>query len=357
MEYRISIDSEPDATRAVMQTRRSAAQAGFDPAKVSMLGTVASELVRNILKYAGSGELIVRTFDAGARTSVEIIARDRGPGIDDVARAMQDHVSTGGTLGLGLPGVKRMMDSFHIESRPGEGTTVTVSKWMLRRPADDKVQHPDMSPLPPDPDVEVEPPTSGRAESTFDIGWYVRPADGFAEGGDTVVVNEGRERTLVAVIDVLGHGPDAYRLASQVEDLLAETEVMDVTRLAEMLHAELRGSLGAAIGLVALDRSDGRATYLGIGNIVAKVYDDDERALHSSDGIVGQGSLTMRPTAFTLEQGQTLVLHSDGISSRIGLQDYPQIVGEDPMFASREFIRRFGRGHDDASCVIVRRLT
>lgn len=130
MEYRVAIHSEPDATRAVMQARRSAAAAGFDPVRVSMLGTVASELVRNILKYAGSGELIIRAFDEQGRRGLELSAVDRGPGIEDVEHAMKDHTSTGGTLGLGLPGVKRMMDEMTVRSAVGEGTTVTARKWL-----------------------------------------------------------------------------------------------------------------------------------------------------------------------------------------------------------------------------------
>lgn len=130
MEYRVTISSEPDATRAVMQTRRSASAAGFDAARVSILGTIASELVRNILKYAISGELIIRPLRESGRTGLELVAADRGPGILDIDQAMKDHVSTSGTLGLGLPGVKRMSDEMAIESTIGIGTTVTVRKWL-----------------------------------------------------------------------------------------------------------------------------------------------------------------------------------------------------------------------------------
>src|SRR5262245_5294440 len=110
MEFRLAIHTEHDATRAIMQARPSAEGAGFDSARVSMLGTVASELVRNILKYAGSGELIVRLIQKDHVRGLELVATDCGPGIADVNEAMKDHVSTSGTLGLGLPGVKRMMD-------------------------------------------------------------------------------------------------------------------------------------------------------------------------------------------------------------------------------------------------------
>lgn len=130
MEYRLTVDTEPDATRAIMQTRRSAVSAGFDSARVSMLGTVASELVRNILKYAGSGDLIVRVLQKDGRRGLELVASDRGPGIADIEHALKDHVSSSGTLGLGLPGVKRMMDELHIESTVGKGTIVTARKWL-----------------------------------------------------------------------------------------------------------------------------------------------------------------------------------------------------------------------------------
>ena len=130
MEFRVAIHTEPDATRAVMQARRSALAAGFDATRASMLATVASELVRNILKYAGTGELIIRTIEEDEQLGLELTAVDHGPGIRDIAQAMKDHVSTGGTLGLGLPGVKRMMDDMTVNSVVGKGTTVTARKWL-----------------------------------------------------------------------------------------------------------------------------------------------------------------------------------------------------------------------------------
>lgn len=173
MEYPVAIHSDPDATRAIMQTRRSAEQAGFDPAQVSMLGTVASELVRNILKYAGAGELVVRTLDTDTGSGLELTATDRGPGIDDLDSAMRDHVSTGGTLGLGLPGVRRMMDSFRIASEPGRGVTVTVSKWLGSRSLDDDAPSAISSSDPP-PERIGEATQRGDG-AAFDVGSHVRP--------------------------------------------------------------------------------------------------------------------------------------------------------------------------------------
>ncbi len=129
-EFYVRVGSEIDVSRAVMQTKRCAQRWGFSAELATMIATAASELARNIVKYAKEGEIIIRRVDDGAHEGLEIEARDRGPGIDDLDLAMQDHVSDGGTLGLGLPGVRRMMDVFQIQSTPGEGTTVVAAKWL-----------------------------------------------------------------------------------------------------------------------------------------------------------------------------------------------------------------------------------
>ena len=127
---RLSIESDPDASRAALVSTHFCREAGFDETPCRLIATAVSELARNILKYAGTGEIRLRQVEGRNGTGVEIEAVDRGPGIEDPDAAMRDHFSSGGTLGLGLPGVKRMMDEFSLESMPGEGTRVTAVKWM-----------------------------------------------------------------------------------------------------------------------------------------------------------------------------------------------------------------------------------
>jgi serine/threonine-protein kinase RsbT len=119
-----------DVRQSVLESTLYAREAGFDETPIRMIATAVSELARNILKYAGSGEVRLRRVKEVGRRGIEIEVTDRGPGIGDCEAAMQDHFSSGGTLGLGLPGVKRMMDEFSLESVPGEGTRVTVRKWI-----------------------------------------------------------------------------------------------------------------------------------------------------------------------------------------------------------------------------------
>ena len=129
-ELHRTIRNEMDANRTVLESTLYSRQAGFDETPSRMIATAVSELVRNILKYAGSGEIRIRRVKKFSRRGIEIEAVDRGPGIVDCDVAMSDHFSSSGTLGMGLPGVKRMMDEFSLESTPGEGTRVTVRKWI-----------------------------------------------------------------------------------------------------------------------------------------------------------------------------------------------------------------------------------
>jgi serine/threonine-protein kinase RsbT len=131
-EIRVHIRQEMDAIRAVLEATEQARSRGLDEIASRMFATAVSELARNILCYAGSGEIQLRWVEERTRRGIEVVALDKGPGIPDVERALQDHYSSAGTLGLGLPGVRRLMDEFRLESEVGKGTRVTARKWLPR---------------------------------------------------------------------------------------------------------------------------------------------------------------------------------------------------------------------------------
>jgi serine/threonine-protein kinase RsbT len=128
-EIRVRIASDADVVVARQKGRELANHARFGLTDVALIATVISELARNILLYAERGETVLTLVDQGGTRGITIVATDEGPGIPDVARAMQDGYSTSGRLGLGLPGVKRVVDEFDIVSRVGHGTIVTAKKW------------------------------------------------------------------------------------------------------------------------------------------------------------------------------------------------------------------------------------
>ena len=129
-ELRRKIATDMDVRRVVLEATLYAKEAGFAETPSRMIATAVSELARNILKYARTGEVRLRRIEEPGRRGVEMEASDRGPGIPDIEAAMSDHFSSSGTLGLGLPGIRRMMDDFSLESTPGEGTRVTARKWL-----------------------------------------------------------------------------------------------------------------------------------------------------------------------------------------------------------------------------------
>jgi serine/threonine-protein kinase RsbT len=125
----VPIASETDVVTARQQGRRLAITLGFTPGNATLVATAISELARNIVLYAKRGEIVMAPTEDHQRQGLIIAARDEGDGIPDIGLALQEGYSTGGGLGVGLSGVKRIMDEFEIVSEIGKGTTVTVRKW------------------------------------------------------------------------------------------------------------------------------------------------------------------------------------------------------------------------------------
>lgn len=128
---RVSINSPNDILAARQRGRVLARQIGFSsPTDLTLIATAVSELARNIVLYAKQGEVVFDAIENNGKCGIAIVAQDEGPGIANIAQAMQAGYSTSGGLGLGLPGVKRLMDRFEIVSDIGKGTTVTAIKWV-----------------------------------------------------------------------------------------------------------------------------------------------------------------------------------------------------------------------------------
>jgi serine/threonine-protein kinase RsbT len=128
-EVRVAITSDADLVTARAEARAMAERLGFPRPDPTLIATAISEVARNITTYATRGEVLVSIVQDDNRRGIRVVARDDGPGIQDIDRALQDGYTTGGGLGLGLPGARRLVDDFSIDSAPGQGTTVTLVKW------------------------------------------------------------------------------------------------------------------------------------------------------------------------------------------------------------------------------------
>ncbi len=126
---RVQIKSDVDIVSARQEGRALAAELGFKGSDLTVIATAISEVARNIVEYASRGEIVLRALRQGGKQGIMVIAQDQGPGIPNVALAMQDGYSTGNSLGMGLPGSKRLMDEFEVVSEIGVGTIITMKKW------------------------------------------------------------------------------------------------------------------------------------------------------------------------------------------------------------------------------------
>ena len=128
-EVRVAIATDSDIVAARQAGRQLASQLDFSSSDLTVIAAAVSEIARNILEYARRGEVEIRLMEKAGRRGVLVVARDQGPGIRDIPLALQDGYSTSGSLGLGLPGARRLMDEFEVQSEMGKGTTVTMRKW------------------------------------------------------------------------------------------------------------------------------------------------------------------------------------------------------------------------------------
>lgn len=132
MKYRSSVEilTEWDIVAARQLGRNEAKEVGFGTVDQARITTAISELARNIYLYAGTGKIEIERISDGRRIGIIIIASDEGPGISDVRKVLEDGYSTSGGLGAGVPGVKRLMDDFKIDTVVGEGTVIKATKWI-----------------------------------------------------------------------------------------------------------------------------------------------------------------------------------------------------------------------------------
>lgn len=128
-DRRIPIRVDRDIVAARQQGRAAALELGFSLGDATVVSAAISEIARNIVDYTNGGEIHITPVERNGRRGLLVIGRDQGPGIADVAQALEDGYSTSGSLGLGLPGARRLMDEFELQSEPGTGTIVTMRKW------------------------------------------------------------------------------------------------------------------------------------------------------------------------------------------------------------------------------------
>ena len=314
----------------VGEARRAAAvmadRLSFDATIAGRVAIVVTEAAGNLLKHAGGGTLVWRQVGTVERPGLELVALDRGPGIPDVARSLQNGYSTAGTPGPGLGAIRRLSDEFDVYSTPDRGTAL-LSRVYARAPA------------PATPPLRCGAVCVAKAhEEVCGDAWAVDPHPG---GG----------RVLVA--DGLGHGPEAHRAARHAIDVLAG-EKGGAAATVEACHQALRSTRGAAVAVAEIDLPARRLRFAGLGNVTGAIFSPGRRQnMVSVNGTAGHGTVRVRAFDYDWERRAALVMASDGINTRWTLDDYPGLASRDPSLIAAVLYRDHNRGRDDATVVVV----
>jgi serine phosphatase RsbU (regulator of sigma subunit) len=193
-----------------------------------------------------------------------------------------------------------------------------------------------------------------KVDEVLEHSSRIRPCPGERLSGDTVVIRPLEQGLFVAIVDVLGHGPEANELTHVIDAYLARYGTSDVSGVMKRLHQHLKGTRGAVVGLCAIDASTGRVDYAGIGNTTLRRFGKVETRLVSQNGVLGQNMRTPWPQTLQLESGDVIVLYTDGVSDRFTSDDYPGVLRHAAEEVASNIVQRFGKDHDDAACVAVR---
>jgi len=188
----------------------------------------------------------------------------------------------------------------------------------------------------------------------IDVASFARPCLGERVSGDTVVIEHRDEILFLAIVDALGHGPQANAVASRAERFLRNGWSCDVLDTMHRLHSELRGTIGAGAGLCVVDRVTREVRYAGVGNTVLRTFGSQATRLVSADGIIGSRFRTPAVQAATLNESSIILMYTDGVSDRFDVEQYPQIIYHSASAIAHKIVASFGKPYDDATCMAMR---
>lgn len=189
----------------------------------------------------------------------------------------------------------------------------------------------------------------------LEAGSFVRSARGQSVGGDLAIIEPGRGLLFLAIVDVLGHGPEAHSNALELQHAItAWKPKRDLLGLMKALHRHQVQARGAAVGLCTIRPANGEVQYVGIGNAVCRIMGDHSHHMLTREGVVGQTMRTPTVEVTLLSPRNILLLYTDGVSSHFEFSEYPQMVSDGVAVAARKIVDRFGKAHDDAGCIAVR---
>jgi len=322
---------EMDVLRARKQAVKLAASMGFRDIAQAEIEIAVSELGTNIVKHARSlGTLWIMPVQAGQSTGLKIIARNMQPTRNQDRDHQQsslmrgDGVSTVGTLGIGISGIRRLMDEFDVAIDTSGHLIITTIKWLIKN-------------------------NWNRANCSV----VSRPIVGERVSGDAYYVRHLSDGFIFGVIDGLGHGQDAHHAAEIAVRTIDMNHRKPLDVIIGNCHAALENTRGAALSLGCLNYPGGRLFHVGIGNVETRVYSRNRMdKLMIYNGTVGVALPHFTVTATPFVYGSLIIMHSDGISDKFEMDAMAR--RQTPQEITHHIMSRFSRFHDDATVLVVK---
>jgi len=317
-----------EATQVAQARRMSAAVAGdarLDPECAGRLALVVTESGTNLLRHAGGGQILLQALDGQNAAAVEMLALDRGPGMTNVARCLEDGYSTAGGAGTGLGAIRRLSTVFDVYSRPGHGTAIL-----------------------------------SRIGSTVDrqrlvVDGVSLAAPGEARCGDAWAEERRADGVMLLVVDGLGHGAGAAEAADAAVAAFRAARSEPPARRLHAVHAALRSTRGGAAGIADIDLAARAVRFAGIGNIGAMVVDGETpRFLMSHNGTLGHTVRKITEVSVPWPARGLLVMYSDGLGTPRELSAYPGLMERHPSLVAGVLWRDLARGRDDVTVVVAK---
>jgi anti-sigma regulatory factor (Ser/Thr protein kinase) len=303
---------------------------GLGDTDAGRMALIVTEAATNMVKHGGGGEFLLRSVRGEGAGGLDMLALDRGPGIADMPAALRDGFSSAGTPGNGLGAIARVASIFDIYSRPGAGTVLFARVWAAPIPA----------------------ATNGISFGAINV-----PYPGETVSGDSWAISGGGNRLVLMVADGLGHGPGANQAAQAAAATFQARAVDSPAAILGHIHQALRPTRGAAVALAEIDRERRLVHFAGLGNIAGTIIADGTmRSVVSHHGTVGHDARRIQEFTYPWPAGASLVLHSDGLTSRWTLDAYPGLLERHPMLIAALLYRDFRRGRDDATVLVLREV-
>lgn len=322
----IPVGHELDIPIARSAARRMASVLGFDEIGGEEIEIAISEIATNLVKHhAVNGRIILTTIDGNdlQGPGIEIKSEDHGPGIKDIENALHEGVSTAGTLGAGLSGVRRLMDEFQIESMVGMGTRVTARKW-------------------------VSPYPKRMAVSVFS-----RPKPGENKSGDAYFIKRFSHYAVFSVIDALGHGDEAHKVSQLALGVLDDNYSRPVIDILKLCHLKMINTRGASMSLCRFDFKNKKFEHICIGNVETRIYGSPAPIRpFCFNGTVGMAIESHRVIEYPYAEGITMIMFSDGISGKFDLET--QTLNKAPQNIAEFLFNNFSKSSDDATVLVAR---